>query len=110
MLHGLPCVHPHLFCAVLQYVVVVETGSDADSEAPRGSVLVNLHGEEGDTGLRPLQTSLTSSGPWSRGHADVFVLEAVSLGSLEKLELIFDGEGEGMTCSLCFTGPLMYGR
>ena len=79
-------------------MVVVETGSERDAGAPSGSVSVNIVGDHGDTGMRPLLTSLSSgsSGLWRPKQKDIFIVEAVSVGKLEQVQLVFTGNKKGI--------------
>ncbi|KAK3092113.1 hypothetical protein FSP39_025311 [Pinctada imbricata] len=76
-----------------QYVVVVTTSKDSDPMASHGLVSLNLIGQFGDTGMRPLnQSILSDSSPWKPGSEDVFIIEAVSVGKVETIQLQYEGQ------------------
>ncbi|XP_064626993.1 lipoxygenase homology domain-containing protein 1-like isoform X2 [Lineus longissimus] len=76
------------------YTLEVYTGNElaADTEA---SVFVNLYGERGDCGKRVLFKSKDNTTKFRAGQCDVFEVEAVHLGAIEKITIGHDGEGPG---------------
>ncbi len=84
-----------LFLSVLRYIVTVYTSSIAKA-ATQANAFITLYGSEGDTGRRPLSDSQTSDSPFKKGQVDVFMVEAVHLGKLEKIIVEHDGTEPGM--------------
>jgi hypothetical protein len=84
----------------MRYVIAVHTGTEKDAGTIHGTVSVSLHGAEGDTDVRALRSSLSqNSSLWRSGQEDVFVVEAVSVGQLEKIQLTYDANGRGRSQS-----------
>ncbi|XP_061409799.1 lipoxygenase homology domain-containing protein 1-like isoform X3 [Lethenteron reissneri] len=77
---------------VVQYAVLVETGKCAGAGTD-AAVSLCLYGERGDTGNRVLQRSSSHRNKFERGNTDEFVLEAVSLGRLDRVRIGHDGKG-----------------
>lgn len=77
---------------LLQYQVHVRT-ADEKGAGTDANVSICFHGENGDTGIRKLKKSSTHSDKFERGHVDSFIVEAVSLGPLNKLRLMHDSWG-----------------
>ncbi|KAL3869892.1 hypothetical protein ACJMK2_042519 [Sinanodonta woodiana] len=79
---------------VLHYVVAVMTGHMENARMDQGSVYISLHGIHGDTGFRELKTPISKNRlPLQPGQEDIFILEAVSVGRLKKIEVKIDGNG-----------------
>ncbi|KAK3579121.1 hypothetical protein CHS0354_022141 [Potamilus streckersoni] len=79
---------------VLHYVLAVMTGHMESAKMDHGSVYINMHGIHGDTGFRELTAPISKNRlPWQPGQEDIFILEAVSVGRLKKIELKIDGNG-----------------
>merc|ERR1712048_832935 len=76
---------------VLNYLVKVHTGNKwgASTDA---NVFLNIFGEFGDTGDRPLEKSQNIN-KFEKGNVDEFTLEAVSLGALSSIRIGHDGKG-----------------
>ncbi|RTG90643.1 uncharacterized protein DC041_0002340 [Schistosoma bovis] len=64
----------------------VYAGTDA-------SVYITLFGENGDSGERKLTKSLTHRNKFERGQTDVFQLEIVDLGKINKVRIRHDNSG-----------------
>ncbi|NWZ20845.1 LOXH1 protein, partial [Asarcornis scutulata] len=79
---------------VHKYVVFVHTGDFWGAET-FANVYITLYGTRGDTGVRKLHTSLTPGRKFQRNKVDSFLVEAVSLGHLQKVVIGHDGEGYG---------------
>jgi hypothetical protein len=79
---------------VIIYQLEVFTGNvpGADCEA---NIYVTLFGSRGDAGRRQLYHSLSSRTKFQQGQKDVFNIEAVDLGNLDKLVIRHDGRGKG---------------
>ncbi|XP_070194990.1 lipoxygenase homology domain-containing protein 1-like isoform X2 [Littorina saxatilis] len=80
---------------VLRYIIAVQTGKQPSAGASDGWISVNLIGRNGDTGQQLLQRPLSSpSDKMTAGKLDVYMLEAVSVGTLQGLRLVFEGKGK----------------
>nr|XP_013810081.1 PREDICTED: lipoxygenase homology domain-containing protein 1-like [Apteryx mantelli mantelli] len=79
---------------VYKYVVSVHTGDRWGAET-FANVYITLYGKRGDTGVRKLHTSLVKGRKFQRNKVDSFLVEAVSLGHLQKVVIQHDGEGYG---------------
>lgn len=87
---------------VLRYVVAVATGGYKDAGIDNGIVSINLIGVNGDTGLRELTGAISkNASPWQPGQADIFILQAVSIGKLKKIEVTYTSPGQGKLLNLC---------
>mmetsp|Transcript_22009 Transcript_22009/g.66009 ORF Transcript_22009/g.66009 Transcript_22009/m.66009 type:complete len:2411 (+) Transcript_22009:238-7470(+) len=80
--------------SIKKYTLRVFTGQvkHAGTDA---NVYAVLFGTLGDTGPRPLRKSATHRDKFEAGHEDVFTIEAVDLGSLERLQIGHDNRGLG---------------
>ncbi|XP_048764444.2 lipoxygenase homology domain-containing protein 1-like isoform X2 [Ostrea edulis] len=76
---------------VFKYYVLIHTGDIDDAETD-AEVYLNIFGEKGDTGKRALLKS-NNINKFRSGQVDVFEIEAVSLGKLEKCIVGHDGTG-----------------
>jgi hypothetical protein len=66
-----------------------------------------LIGNHGDTGLRKLTRSLSSNTiPWKPNQEDIYMIEAVSVGKLEKLHVRLEGKGVGMSRNIYYCNLL----
>ena len=74
--------------------MAVCTGS-LDKAGTLAEPSIILFGEHGDSGKRMLKHSRTYDVPFGVDQVDIFVIEAVSLGKLEKLWLGFNSDDEG---------------
>ena len=54
---------------------------------------MTIFGSEGDTGLHRLTESLTTDSLWCPGQTDSFLVEAVDLGTLQRVVLDHDDPG-----------------
>lgn len=81
---------------VLRYIVAITTGSYKDAGTDSGNVSINLIGVDGDTGLRELNGPTSKNHlPWQPGQTDIYVVEAVSVGKVKKIELNLNSGGQG---------------
>ncbi len=80
--------------SVVQYQVDVQTGNKfgAGTDA---DVFCCLFGHKGDTGDRPLTKSSTHTNKFEKGKLDSFMIEAVSLGMLERIRIGHNGKSAG---------------
>ncbi|KAK3777632.1 hypothetical protein RRG08_021747 [Elysia crispata] len=79
---------------VLRYIILIQTGRKANSGANGGICSVNLIGSHGDTGQQLLQRPLVRSmDAMKEGALDVYMIEAVSVGTLHSIRLGFEGRG-----------------
>lgn len=76
---------------VVKYRISVRTG-DKRGAGTDANVYVILHGEKGDTGKRPLESSGNN---FERGKIDVFGIETLDVGELTKVTIGHDGSGFG---------------
>lgn len=76
------------------YVITVTTG-DIKGAGTDANVFATVFGEHGDTGERKLAKSSTHRDKFERGHDDVFEIEALDLGDLERLRIRHDNWGLG---------------
>ena len=76
----------------VQYEVKVYTG-DVSGAGTDANVFINLFGEHGDTGKRPLSKKFKDL--FERNQVDEFKIEALDLGSLTKLQIEHDNKGFG---------------
>ncbi|KAL4236113.1 retinal rod cell development [Mactra antiquata] len=70
-------------------------GSYKDAGIDNGSVGINIIGVDGDTGLQELNGAISKNSlPWQPGQTDIYILEAVSVGRVKKIELNFRSAGQ----------------
>lgn len=74
--------------------MVVYTGEQKEAGTDT-TINFNLYGDHGDIGHRPLMDSKTNAEPYQPGQMDVFIVEAVSVGKLQKVELLHSGQERG---------------
>ncbi|XP_078590366.1 lipoxygenase homology domain-containing protein 1-like isoform X4 [Branchiostoma floridae x Branchiostoma japonicum] len=79
---------------VLKYQLEVHT-TDQFSAGTDSNVYITIYGQRGDTGKRELVRSQNSDMKFEQGQMDLFELEAVSLGELQKVIIGHDGHGLG---------------
>ena len=72
----------------------VYTGDNANG-GTRAKVYMAIDGTKGSTGRRFLAKSLNNDLPFQQGQVDEFMLEAVDLGTLQKVTLGHDGRQPG---------------
>ncbi|XP_033751254.1 lipoxygenase homology domain-containing protein 1-like isoform X2 [Pecten maximus] len=79
---------------LVKYNVEVHTGKKmrAGTDA---NVFLNMFGELGDTGDRPLKESKSNRNKFEKGNVDMFTLEAVTLLKMNKVIIGHDGKGAG---------------
>ncbi|XP_055956181.1 lipoxygenase homology domain-containing protein 1 [Patella vulgata] len=79
--------------AVLQYIVCMQTGKDREAEATDSIVSINIIGQKGETGIRPLVNSISGNNIlWKSGDVDYFMIEAADVGKINKIRVVFDGD------------------
>ncbi len=79
----------------MRYAVAIVTGNVAKA-GTKADISVNVVGEHGDSGFRKLTKSKNNDKPWQQGQTDVFVIESVHLGKIEKVVLLHEGKLKGM--------------
>ncbi|CAF4048737.1 unnamed protein product, partial [Rotaria sordida] len=79
---------------VVKYMVNVYTGKKTNAETD-ANVFINIFGECGDTGERPLEYSLKDGNKFERNKIDSFIIEAVSLKQIRKIRIGHDGSNPG---------------
>ncbi|CAM2710921.1 unnamed protein product [Rotaria socialis] len=79
---------------VVKYTVDVYT-ADKRNAGTDANVFINIFGECGDTGERPLEYSARKGNKFERNQMDSFVVEAVSLKHIRKIRIGHDGTGPG---------------
>ncbi|CAF4868842.1 unnamed protein product, partial [Rotaria sp. Silwood1] len=72
---------------IVKYIVDVYTENKIGAGTD-GNIFINIYGECGDTGVRPLEYSL-------KNQVDNFIIEAVSLKLIRKVRIGRDGIGAG---------------
>ncbi|XP_075684221.1 oxygen-regulated protein 1 [Rhinoderma darwinii] len=79
---------------LMDYEIQVYTGtiSDADAES---NVYIHVFGTRGDSGKRKLHKSKFQTAKFQKGQVDVFCIQAVSLGPLQKIQMSCDGSKNG---------------
>ena len=92
---------------VLRYYVTVFTGNMKEA-GTQARVHATLFGSRGDSGRRPLLNSLSHNLRFLPGQVDVFVLEAVHLGTLEKIQFEHDGKNKGLLNLIDLTDTMCY--
>jgi len=96
-------------------VVAVTTGAYKDAGIDNGIVSINLIGVNGDTGVRELNGAISKNvSLWQPGQMDIFILEAVSVGKLKKVEVTCTTSAQGeifqiiMLCECYFKCQLLF--
>ncbi|XP_035657481.1 lipoxygenase homology domain-containing protein 1-like [Branchiostoma floridae] len=84
----------HSVLPVLQYYVSVYTGDHWGAHTD-ANVFITLYGERGDSGRRRLFHSTTNAVKFGKKQVDTFLMDAVSLGQLNKVVIGHDGVGYG---------------
>lgn len=79
---------------LIPYQVSVHT-ADKRGAGTDANVFINMFGERGDTGDRPLLKSSTNRNKFERKQIDEFIVEAVSLSALESIRIGHDGKNAG---------------
>ncbi|XP_063779799.1 oxygen-regulated protein 1 [Pseudophryne corroboree] len=79
---------------LLDYEIHVYTGNISDTDAEY-TVYINIFGNKGDSGKRKLHKSKFQTFKFQRGQVDVFSVQAVSLGILQKIKMSCDGSNKG---------------
>lgn len=79
---------------IVNYIVEVETGKKFGSGTD-ANVFLNLFGDYGDTGDRPLARSKTNRNKFESNQVDVFNVEAVQLKHFQKIRIGHDGKNSG---------------
>ncbi|CAF4587849.1 unnamed protein product [Rotaria sp. Silwood1] len=79
---------------IVKYTVDVYTGNKT-SAGTDANVFINIFGECGDTGERPLEYSVKGGNKFEKNNVDSFIIEAVSLKQIRKIRIGHDGSGPG---------------
>ena len=89
----------------MRYFVAVFTANikNAGTNAKAG---LTLYGSQGDSGRRPLVDARTHDVKFVQGQVDIFTVESVHLGKLEKVELEHDGTDKGKISQFSLKKPL----
>ncbi|CAF2713886.1 unnamed protein product [Rotaria sp. Silwood2] len=77
---------------IVKYTVDVYTGNKTNAGTD-ANVFINIFGECGDTGERPLKYSIKGGNKFERNKVDSFIIEAVSLKQIRKIRIGHDGSG-----------------
>eukprot|EP00048_Salpingoeca_helianthica_P011487 m.165366 g.165366 ORF g.165366 m.165366 type:complete len:558 (+) comp15231_c6_seq5:1553-3226(+) len=80
--------------ALVKYELSVRT-SDVSGAGTDANVFVRLTGENGDTGDVALAESSTNKNKFERNQTDVFTIECLDLGRLQRLAVWHDNKGLG---------------
>ncbi|XP_053571859.1 oxygen-regulated protein 1 [Bombina bombina] len=78
--------------ALVDYEILVYTGSVYDA-GTKANVYINIFGERGDSGRRKLHKTRNQNIRFQKGQVDLFIIQAVSLGTLTKIWISHDGIG-----------------
>ena len=84
--------------SVLKYKVRVHTSSQDNSDTT-ANAYISIHGDKGHTGVRQLRKS-DQDKLFQKGQTDLFEIEAVDLGSLQKVIVGHDGKDAGKCSTL----------
>ena len=76
---------------MVKYKILVHTG-DKRGAGTDANVFVILHGENGDSGKRKLESGGNN---FERGRVDTFGMEMLDIGELKKVTIGHDGSGFG---------------
>ncbi|CAF3703956.1 unnamed protein product, partial [Rotaria sordida] len=79
---------------IVKYTVDVHTGNKTGAGTD-ANVFINIFGECGDTGERPLEYSVKGGNKFEKNKVDSFIIEAVSLKQLRKIRIGHDGSNPG---------------
>ncbi|XP_072267298.1 oxygen-regulated protein 1 [Pyxicephalus adspersus] len=79
---------------LLDYEIHIYTGAISDTDITT-NVYLNIFGTNGDSGKRRLHKSKARSVQFQKGNVDVFCIQAVSLGKLQKIQISQDGIKDG---------------
>ncbi|CAF1005020.1 unnamed protein product [Rotaria sordida] len=77
---------------LLKYIVDVYTGNKPNAGTD-ANVFINIYGQCGDTGVRPLEYSLQNKNKFQRNQIDTFIIEAVLLKKIRKIRIGHDDTG-----------------
>ncbi|CAL8345253.1 unnamed protein product [Lota lota] len=80
--------------ALIKYRVTVCTGTVSGSGTD-ASVFLNLIGDQGDSGDRQLVVCKNNVNKFEKGNMDEFIIEAVSIGQVQRVRIGHDGRGGG---------------
>ncbi|KAM3928088.1 oxygen-regulated protein 1 [Leptodactylus fuscus] len=75
---------------VLDYEIQVYTGTLSDADAD-SNVYIHVFGTRGDSGKRKLHKSKFQTVKFQKEQVDIFCIQAVSLGTLQKIKISCDG-------------------
>ncbi|CAF5099834.1 unnamed protein product, partial [Rotaria sp. Silwood1] len=77
---------------IVQYIVDVYTGNQTGAGTD-ANVFINIYGDYGDTGVRLLEYSLQNTDKFEKNQLDSFIIEAVTLKQIRKIQIGHDGTG-----------------
>ncbi|XP_068093489.1 oxygen-regulated protein 1 isoform X2 [Hyperolius riggenbachi] len=78
----------------LDYKIHIYTGAISEAYIET-AVYINIFGTRGDSGKRKLHNNKMGNAKFQRGNTDVFCIQAVSLGELQKIQISQDGIKDG---------------
>ncbi|CAH2285235.1 lipoxygenase homology domain-containing 1-like [Pelobates cultripes] len=79
---------------LLDYEIHVYTGA-LSSPGIDSNIYINIIGRRGDSGKRKLHRSQNQKAMFQKEQVDIFIIQAVSLGSVQKIKISRDGSGHG---------------
>ena len=91
LLNSLLLLYCFVSVLVLRYYVATYTANTRNASTS-GEVFVTLIGQLGDSGRRKLGASRTHQTRFGQGQIDVFSMEAVSVGSLQRVVVEVEGD------------------
>ncbi|CAF2130421.1 unnamed protein product [Rotaria magnacalcarata] len=77
---------------IVKYIVDIFTGNKPKAGTD-ANVFINIYGERGDTGARPLEYSLQNKNKFERKQVDRFIIDAVLLNQIRKIRIGHDNTG-----------------
>ncbi|XP_053323874.1 lipoxygenase homology domain-containing protein 1-like [Spea bombifrons] len=90
---AVPAVGNHAL-PLVDYEIHVYTGS-VSSAGSESTVFIKLFGTRGDSGKRKLHKSQNQTIKFQKGQVDIFRIQAISLGFLQKIQISQDGLEQG---------------
>ncbi|XP_065068759.1 uncharacterized protein LOC135694043 isoform X2 [Rhopilema esculentum] len=85
---------PEIRSQVLPYEIFVVTG-DKLGAGTSSDVKINLFGQYGDSGERPLIRSKSNKNPFERKQVDLFIIDSIFLGELRSIRIGHNGTALG---------------
>ncbi|CAM4967373.1 unnamed protein product [Rotaria socialis] len=77
---------------IVTYIVDIFTGNKPKAGTD-ANAFINIYGELGDTGARPLEYSLQNKNKFEREQVDRFIIDAVLLNKIRKIRIGHDNTG-----------------